>query len=178
MKLVTKAAAVMAGQSYRKAVLIEGVKIVQINKFLTEDGAFNEVVRLDKGRLVSPVELKDFPVAQINHALMVPGAVKAWHLHLKQDEIWFVEPEGCLLVGLLDVREESPSSSLIMRLVLGRGQASLLYIPRGVAHGAANLYEKPAAVTYLANNHFEGSDEKRLPPDFGVEKNFWQLRKE
>jgi len=176
MKLTQKAQGALIPQTYGKKPQIEGVKIVQIKRFLTEDGAFSEVLRLNNGRVNQPGELKNFQVAQVNYSLVVPGSVKAWHLHLKQDEFWFIQPEGCLLVGLLDVREDSSTKGVSMRQVMGRGQTNLLYVPRGVAHGMANPYQKGAVVVYFTNNQFDGTDEKRLPLDFGVEKDFWEVK--
>lgn len=177
MKIVKKAANILRQQNYEQPPIIEGVKLVELKRFSGDDGAFNEVVRTEEGRVVTPDQLKGFSVLQVNHSLVVPGVVKAWHLHLKQDEVWFVHPEGSLIAGLLDLREESKTKELIMRLNLGRGKASLLYIPAGVAHGLANPYPQEATMTYLVNNHFDGTDEKRLPFDFMVGKDFWEIKK-
>lgn len=177
MKLISETEKVIATQDYSKPVLIEGVKVVELKRFTTEDGAFNEVVRIKQGKVEVPEELAGFETAQINHSLLIPGTVKAWHLHFLQDEIWFIHPESSALVGLLDVRLNSPTSRLSMRLGLGRGKAYLIFIPRGVAHGLANFNSSPLTMTYLVNRCFDVNDEKRLPYDFGVEKDFWQLKK-
>ncbi|MCJ7827828.1 dTDP-4-dehydrorhamnose 3,5-epimerase family protein [Patescibacteria group bacterium] len=177
VKLVKKAEAVLTAQSYEKQSLVEGVRLVERKRFTGDDGAFGEVVRLEKGLLTQPEELKGFEVKQINHSLCVAGTLKAWHIHSNQDEVWFVHPRGALIAGLLDGREGSKTKGLTNRFCLGRGKAHLLYIPRGVAHGLSNPFSKGATMTYLVNNHFDGSDEKRLPFDFGVEKGFWQIKK-
>jgi dTDP-4-dehydrorhamnose 3,5-epimerase len=64
-----------------------------------------------------------------------------------------------------------------MRLVLGSGKARLLLIPRGVAHGVANLSSQPAAVIYFVNQAFnlERPDEHRLPYDL-LGEDFWSIR--
>lgn len=168
---------VLSVQSYAKKLLIEGVRLVELKRFTGEDGAFLETCRLENGKLVVPEELKGFELKQVNHSVAVPGTVKAWHLHFNQDEVWFIHPEGTLIAGLLDVRDGSKTKDQSMRFSLGNGRANLLYIPRGVAHGLSNPYAKPASMTYLVNNHFDGSDEHRLPPIFGVEPDFWQIKK-
>jgi dTDP-4-dehydrorhamnose 3,5-epimerase len=178
MKLTPAAEKICTNQDYQKPPLPKGVKIVEIKRFTGEDGAFNELVRLDsQGKVVIPKELRGFSVRQINHSLIVPAAIKAWHLHFKQDEIWFIHPDSALIIGLLDVRQKSKTKNLKVRLALGRGKAHLVYIPRGIAHGLANPYQEPATMTYLVNNHFDPLDEKRLPAEFGVEEDFWQLKK-
>jgi dTDP-4-dehydrorhamnose 3,5-epimerase len=53
----------------------------------------------------------------------------------------------------------------------------LVYIPAGVAHGAANLWQSPAAILYFVSSQFDPADpdELRLPWDFlGAE--FWQVQ--
>ncbi len=70
-------------------------------------------------------------VTQINFSRVLPGAIKAFHLHLNQEDVWFVPPTDRLLVGLVDVREKSPTFDQNMRFVLGANRARLLYIPRG-----------------------------------------------
>lgn len=177
IQLIPAAERLLAVQSYTAPKVIDGVKIVELRRFTAEDGAFAEVVHAEKGVLTKPEELKGFEIKQMNHSLAVPGTVKAWHLHFEQDEIWFVHPEAALILGLLDVRKNSKTAEKTMRLCLGRGKAQLVFIPRGVAHGLSNPFGEPAAMTYLVNNHFNGSDERRLPADFGVRADFWQLAK-
>jgi len=83
-----------------------------------------------------------------------------------------------LLVGLVDLRKDSPTLNTKMRSVLGEGMSKLLYIPRGVAHGVANLGSRPGEIIYLLNQYFDAndSDENRLPWDFFGD-DFWEARK-
>lgn len=162
-------------QSYAKGVLIEGVKILDLKRFLGDDGSFLEMARVSGGRIEG---LEGFEIAQVSYSEMLPGAVKAWHLHLAQEDVWFVPPNGRLLMGLWDLREGSETHDLKMRFIMGDGKSQLVYIPRGVAHGAANLWERPAEIVYFVNNQFnaENPDEHRLPWD-AAGKEFWELRK-
>ncbi len=63
-----------------------------------------------------------------------------------------------------------------MRLVMGGGKAQLLHIPRGVAHGGANIWGQPATILYYVNQRFDlnDPDERRLPWDI-VGADFWQM---
>jgi dTDP-4-dehydrorhamnose 3,5-epimerase len=162
-------------QDYSKKTVIDGVRLIELKQFIDESGSFNEITRLDKGILQ---EFPDFELKQVSYSLMEPGAVKAFHLHLNQEDIWFVPPGDKLLVGLFDVRQGSPTYKVSQRLALGVGKASLLYIPRGVAHGAANLSKKQAQIFYFVSKQFdaENPDEKRLPWDF-LGKEFWEREK-
>lgn len=152
---------------------LDGVKIIQLKTFLSEEGDFGEIMRLNH-----KAEFKDIPkfsVAQINRTMLLPGSVKAWHLHLKQDEIWFAMPSAHLLVGLWDVRKNSRTSGGTTRIILDGGHSQLLYIPRGVAHGSLNLANEPAQLFYFVNRQFDinNPDEERVPWDAKGES-FWK----
>jgi dTDP-4-dehydrorhamnose 3,5-epimerase len=137
-----------------------------------EEDYFVELLRLDqKGDLVG---FPGFRLAQVNRVKMYPGTIKAWHLHLKQDEIWCVTPHSHLLVGLWDVRSDSPTKGKVMRLVLGEGKTQLLYIPSGVAHGSSIVSSKKVEMLYFVNKTFniKDPDELRLPWD-SLGKDFW-----
>lgn len=165
-------------QDYSSQQRIDGVQLVDCNVFTDDGGYFLELSRLTNGRLR---EFPDCDIKQINVSQMEPGVIKATHLHFQQEDIWFVPPSQRLLIGLIDVRKESPTNGVKMRFVLGGGRARLLYIPRGVGHGAANLWQQPANIMYFVNNEFspeaDKTDEHRLPWDiFG--EGFWELSRE
>lgn len=162
-------------QDYSGKPTIEGVHITPLNYFTDDGGYFLELARLQEAAWQ---QFPEFYLAQINYSEIDPGVIKAWHVHKQQEDIWFVPPSHKLLVALKDVRDNSPTKGTLLRLTLGVGKAYLVHIPRGVAHGAANLWQKPAAIIYFVNNHFsphpQTSDEFRLPHDaFGAE--IWQL---
>lgn len=162
-------------QDYSKKPPIEGVKIVELKQFIDESGSFNEVVRLSDGVLN---EFEKFNLKQVSYSLMEPGTIKAFHLHLKQEDIWFIPPTDKLVIGLLDTRASSSTYKVQQKIVLGAGKASLIYIPIGVAHGAANLSKKPAQIFYFVSEQFDSfnPDEKRLPWDI-LGEDFWQREK-
>ncbi len=162
-------------QQYGGKARIEGVQLVDLPVFSDEGGDFCEV-----GRFLNDGTLSTFPGyrgAQLSYSYMEPGTIKAWHLHHRQDDLWFIPPSQRLLVGLLDVREGSPTYRSHMRLAMGAGKARLLFIPRGVAHGVANLTPHGASLLYFVTQHFNADhpDEHRLPHDIlGTE--FWTIR--
>lgn len=163
-------------QDYGKKPTIEGVQLINLNLFADDGGALAEIVRLDdQGNLKM---LPHFKVKQINYSQMLPGAIKAFHLHYNQEDVWFITPSDRLLIGLFDARKDSPTYNKTMRFVMGAGKAQILYIPRGVPHGLANLWQQPANMIYLVNQCFDlnSPDEHRLPWDI-LGEDFWQLRK-
>ena len=88
----------IAVQSYAKKTVIEGVKIFDIRHMVAEDGTFEELLRLNENGTLEI--MPGFSLRQINRSKLLPGAVKAWHLHFKQDEIWYIKPEDHMMRGL------------------------------------------------------------------------------
>lgn len=164
-------------QSYESRPSIAGVRFLDLRTFSDEVGDFCEVVRLTAdGRIRG---LEEYKPAQISFSLVLPGAIKAWHIHFGQDDLWFVPPSDRMLIGLHDLRQGSSSYQMTMRFVLGAGRARMLVIPRGVAHGLANRTSMPATVFYFANRQFDADnpDERRIPFDH-LGAAFWEMKAE
>ncbi len=167
-------AAHVSTQEYGRKTPIKDVQVMDLRLLIDDGGSFAELIRLDDtGKLLA---IPTFQVRQSSYSLVLPGAVKAFHLHYNQEDVWFVPPTDRLIVGLLDVRADSPTYNQNMRLVMGGGKAQLLYIPRGVAHGCANIGATPSTILYYVNQHFDlnAPDEHRLPWDILGEA-FWQV---
>lgn len=161
-------------QSYGAGAAIDGVQRIDLRAFSDEGGDFCEITRIsDDGTLVA---CPGYRPAQLSYSLMEPGTIKAWHLHERQDDLWFLPATPRLLVGLLDVRETSATYRTSMRIAAGAGRPCLLLIPRGVAHGVANLGSAPAAVLYFVSRAFDAAqpDEHRLPHDL-LGDSFWAV---
>ncbi len=161
-------------QGYGGGRRIEGVKTIDLRLLTDDGGSFAELVRFDEvGHLE---DIPDFQVRQSSYSLVLPGAIKAFHLHFNQEDVWFVPPTDRLLIGLVDARKASPSYGMTMRFVMGGGKAQLLYIPRGVGHGGANIGTQPATILYYVNQPFDitDPDERRLPYDI-VGEDFWRI---
>jgi len=154
-------------QAYGPAVTIEGVALVMLARHADDGGSLTELARLTDGRADG---LADFTVRQVNYSELAPGTIKAFHLHVRQTDIWYVPPGDRMLVVLLDTRHGSRTEGARMRLVLGDGASRLLRIPPGVAHGVRNLGPAPGRVIYFTDLHFSvepsSCDEGRLPWDF------------
>jgi dTDP-4-dehydrorhamnose 3,5-epimerase len=161
-------------QEYPKRVLIEGVQIIDLRLLIDDGGSFAELVRFDENGCL--LQIPEFRVRQSSYSQVLPGAIKAFHLHFNQEDVWFVPPTDRLLIGLVDARSGSPTTGKTMRFVMGGGKAQILYIPRGVGHGCANLGNVPATILYYVNQHFNiaDPDERRLPWDF-LGTDFWEI---
>lgn len=163
-------------QDYSKKPTIDGVQLINLTMFVDDGGSLAEIIRLDDNGNLQV--LPDFKVKQSTFSQMLPGTIKAFHLHYNQEDCWFIMPTDRLLIGLFDARKDSPTYNNTMRFVLGAGRAQLLYIPRGVAHGLANPWQHPANMIYFVNQCFDASqpDEHRLPWDT-LGEDFWEVRK-
>lgn len=178
---VTDSAGTSFVQDYTSAPIIDGVKVIELKNHIGEGGDFSELMRVTSNGEMESVP--GFNLRQVNRSSMLPGTVKAWHFHLSQEDVWYVPPSGNLLVGLWDLRKNSTTSDVKMRLTLGAGTSRLLLIPRGVAHGAANLSMNPVELFYFMNQQFDikNPDEHRLPWDAAGRdekgKGFWMWEK-
>ena len=177
--LVDEARQRLTRQSYAPRPPLAGVVLSEVAVSRSADGLFAEIARIDGGG--GGIQgLEAFRPVQWNWSLLQPGAVKAWHLHLDQEDLFVVPPDTTLLVGLADLRRDvhSETRPTPQRLVLGAGRCHRLLIPRGVAHGVANLGTEPQTIIYAVNRFFtadrDRTDEWRLPWDhFGAE--FWSM---
>ena len=162
-------------QDYSAKLTINDVKIIDLNYFSDDGGAFCEIARILDNTGIKK-HFPDFNLRQINWSQIEPGLIKAGHLHKNQEDIWFVPPCDKVIVGLIDARQGSATVNVKMRFVLGAGKAKLLYIPRGVIHGCSNPYNRQMTLIYLANQYWDGSDEWRVNyKEFG--KGFWEIAK-
>ncbi|MCC7015153.1 MAG: dTDP-4-dehydrorhamnose 3,5-epimerase family protein [Planctomycetes bacterium] len=167
-----------AVQDYRAKKRIEGVEIVELKRFNDDGGSMTELGRIDGGLHKL---LPGFEVRQVNYSVLEPQAIKAFHLHKRQTDVWFVPPGDKVLLVLADVRAGSPSEGAIMRFVIGDGNSRLVRIPPGVAHGCRNLRTMaPSQIIYFVDVQFavdDSCDEGRIPWDhFGAE--IWEVSRE
>ena len=162
-------------QEYNPAPGIDGVQMVDLKRFHDDGGSLTELGRLQGGVHAA---LPGFEVKQVNYSELEPGAIKAFHLHRRQTDVWFVPPADKMLLVLLDVRAESRSRTIHRRLVLGDGTSRLVRIPPGVAHGVKNLAPTRGRIIYFVDVHFspdpDQCDEGRLPWDFAGEE-IWDV---
>ena len=159
-----------AVQDYSPRPTIDGLEIVSLRRFNDDGGAMTELGRLSDGALAG---VDGFVVRQVNYSVMEPQAIKAFHLHKRQTDVWYVPPSDKILLVVADVRAGSKTEGLVQRIVLGDGNSRLVRIPPGVAHGARNLRPaSPSVIVYFVDVQFsvgEDCDEGRLPWDhFGA----------
>lgn len=132
---------------------IEGVVLKQLVTHTDERGFFREVIRETDGFFDR--------FGQWSHAQMYAGSAKAWHIHQRQTDWWYVIGE--IKVALYDTREGSPTKGTLMEFLMGDREATCLKIPPGVAHGCRAL--EHSHVIYITSSVYDPDDEGRLPHD-------------
>ncbi len=166
MELNDRARAAYSVQDYSGTQRIADVETVELRRFNDDGGAMTELGRLTAGQ---HAQLPGFEARQINYSELGAGAIKAYHLHRRQTDVWYVPPSDKLLLVLHDCREGSPSEGTTMRFVLGDGNSRLVRIPPGVAHGCRNIGDSTARIIYMVDVQFstdDQCDEGRLPWDY------------
>jgi dTDP-4-dehydrorhamnose 3,5-epimerase and related enzymes len=137
--------------------MIEGVEFKELLTHSDERGFFREVIRV-----TDPFFEEGF--GQWSHSLMHTGSAKAWHIHKKQIDWWYVSL-GVIKVALHDARPDSATYRSTMEILMGDHQPSrVLRIPPGVAHGCKCL-SGPAHLLYVTSQVYDPGDEGRIPFD-------------
>lgn len=177
VKINDRAKAAFSVQDYGAAKTIDGVEIIQLRRFNDDGGSMTELGRLLGGQ---HQQLAGFEVKQINYSTMEPGVIKAYHMHHRQTDVWYVPPHDKMLLVLHDARAGSPTEGVTMRRVLGDGNSQLVRIPPGVAHGVRNIGQTQGRIIYFVDLHFspdkDECDEGRLPWDhLGAE--IWEIQR-
>src|SRR5512143_1587986 len=106
MDLTPQAKRAFHVQTYAPAPVIDGVQIVQLTRHTDDGGSMTELARLDDGVAQG---IAGFAVRQVNFSELAPGVIKAFHVHARQTDVWYVPPSDRMLVVLLDVRQTSPT---------------------------------------------------------------------
>ena len=137
--------------------MIHGVVLQDLVTHTDERGFFREIIRVTD-------EFFAEGFGQWSHSLMHQGVIKAWHVHRRQVDWWYVAG-GALKVALHDTRPDSPTYRQTMELLMGDGQpARVLRIPPGVAHGCKCL-SGPANLFYLTSRTYDPNEEGRIAHD-------------
>lgn len=137
--------------------MIEGVSVKKLETHVDERGFFREIIRATDNFFKEGF-------GQFSVSRMRTGVIKAWHLHNKQVDWWYVH-SGLIKVALYDTRKNSKTYKKIMELFMGDSQpAIVLRIPPGVAHGCRCI-NGPADLFYSTSRVYDPGDELRIAFD-------------
>ncbi len=137
--------------------LITDVRIDVASLYPDDRGYFMEIARMGQ-KLVA-----DFPLeqTQVSCALTYSGAIKAFHFHRYQTDVW-APASGMFQVALVDLRPASPTYGLRNTLYAGALRPLQILIPPGVGHGYKVLGDTPAMLVYVTNKIYNPDDEGRI----------------
>jgi dTDP-4-dehydrorhamnose 3,5-epimerase len=137
--------------------LIDGIRIQPLALFPDDRGYFLELARFGQGLTA------DFDPAstQLSAALTYPGAIKAFHFHRHQTDLWGV-PAGMLQVALVDLRPQSPTFARRNTIYIGGLRSWQILVPPGIGHGYKVIGERPAVLVYLTDRFYNPEDEGRI----------------
>jgi dTDP-4-dehydrorhamnose 3,5-epimerase len=151
--------------------LILGVRAEPLALWADDRGYFCEVARMGSSMVAA------FPPesTQVSAALSYPGAIKAFHFHRCQHDMWTVVA-GMLQVALVDLRPGSATFGLRNTLYLGVLRPWQLLIPPGVGHGYKVVGNAPATLVYCTDKFYNPEDEGRIAYDDAGIAYDWELQ--
>ena len=139
---------------------IDGALIQPLSWYDDQRGGLSVLLRSDQHELFG----ERFGQAYVTTVL--PGVVKAWHVHQAQ---WdrMVGLVGRTLLVLVDARPASPTRGATVEVVLAQRQHRMVLIPPGVWHGLKALSTDESLVLNLPDQPYilGAPDEFRFAPD-------------
>lgn len=137
--------------------MIHDVAIKNLVTNEDERGYFRELIRV-----TDPFFQGGF--GQWSVSMMHAGVIKAWHIHQRQTDWWYIA-SGVVKTALADRRPESPTYGEVQEFLMGDQQAPIIVrIPPGVAHGCKCL-SGPSTLFYITSQIYHPDDEGRIPHD-------------
>lgn len=120
---------------------------------------------------------ESFPLetTQVSAALTYPGAIKAFHFHRHQTDVWCVT-QGMFQVALVDLRPDSATFGQKNTLYIGALRPWQVLIPPGVGHGYKVIGTDPAVLVYLTDRFYNPEDEGRIAYDDSGIAYDWELQ--
>ena len=135
--------------------MINGVKVKKLKIIPDDRGRLMEILRADEEIF------RKF--GQVYMTTALPGVVKAWHSHKKQDDN-FTCVHGKMRLALYDARPESPTYKEVNDFVISLESPMLVHIPKNVYHGFKCVSDTEAIVinTVTFPYNYKSPDEYRL----------------
>jgi len=135
--------------------MIDGVMVKKLKIIPDERGRLMEILRAD-----DPV-FKKF--GQVYMTTALPGVIKAWHWHKKQDDN-FTCVHGKMRLALYDARPKSLTYKEVNEFLISLESPMLVHIPKNVYHGFKCVSDIEAIVinTVTIPYNYKNPDEYRI----------------
>lgn len=140
---------------------IEGVSIRDLDVRADDRGTLVECFRQSWNRAVRPV--------QWNLVRSRPGTLRGFHVHARHSD-YLLLVEGRMLLGLHDIRTDSPTHGITALLELEADAPRALTLPPGVAHGF--LLPEESIHLYAVTEYWNPEDElgcRWNDPEVGID---------
>ena len=134
---------------------IKGVTVRPLRRIPDERGAVFHMLRADSEGFER--------FGEIYFSLVYPGAIKAWHQHLRMT-LNYAVPIGMIKLVCYDDRPDSESRGTILEVFTGELNYALITIPPGVWNGFKGISETPALVANCATEPHSPDEIVRLDP--------------
>ena len=154
----------------RRSTGIEGVRYQRLVSHPDQRGSLTEVVNFG-------LDFWEEPVVYSYCFTIRPGRIKAWGMHRKQADRYFIAA-GHVRVVLYDGRVDSPTFHAFAEFHMTEEARGLLYIPPGVWHGDQNYGTSDAVMLNFPTRPFDRDDPDkfRIDPHSGEIPFDWTLR--
>lgn len=131
--------------------VIEGIKIIKINKFEDERGWLAEIFRND--------EIEYNPVMGYI-SLTRPGVIRGPHEHKEQSDFFIFLGPGDFELHLWDARDNSSTKGGYLKIEVGEENPMTVLVPPGVVHGYKCISDKGALCINLPDRLYKGGGKK------------------
>jgi dTDP-4-dehydrorhamnose 3,5-epimerase len=135
--------------------MIDGVQIVPLKQIPDERGKVMQMLRR------TDAHFREF--GEVYFSVVLPGAIKGWHLH-KRMVINYAVPFGRIKLVLFDDRGESATRGQLQEIFLGQDNYSLVSVPAGVWNGFKGYGTTEAIVCNCATIVHDPDEIERLDP--------------
>jgi dTDP-4-dehydrorhamnose 3,5-epimerase len=135
--------------------MIDGVQIVPLRQIPDERGKVMHMLRR------TDPHFKEF--GEVYFSVVLPGAIKAWHLHHRMT-INYAVPYGRIKLVLFDDREHSPTRGQLEELFVGQDNYCLVSVPPLVWNGFKGYGTTEAIVCNCASIVHDPEEIERLDP--------------
>ena len=142
----------------RKEELPMGLMLLHTERFKDSRGFFIESFNRDDIKKIGIKEEFILDCISSSHF----GVIRGLHFQRYKPQSKLLRVlTGCILDVAVDIRKESPSFLKYFSVELNGDDDTLLYIPKGFAHGFLALSE-PAVVLYKADGYYDPKDESGI----------------
>ena len=135
--------------------MIAGVSVTPLRQIVDERGKIMHFMRKDDPSFDK--------FGEVYFSQVMPGAIKAWHLHTEMD-LNYAVVSGRIKLVLYDPRDGSATRGELMELFLSPENYQRVHVPHGVWNGFKGVGTEAALVVNCATIPHDPGEIKRMDP--------------